>query len=368
MIRRRLTDIFSLDAAEESAVWESSNQLPVPTIDERAALYLRAIHAKHDFTEEEYSEARNLILDAMSADIASKMKVSNLPESVTPYRIAASFDASSEDTIEHQFQPHPLSPIETGGSSIRPVSPRAASALQAPYELSDQPDKSVELSLAQLQAAPPRRPSVKSPAWKSSKRSMSICAAAAIAASVVFFLVLAIPTSWFATDPNLSGSLSPRKPFEIKAEFAAPKQVETTAAPLGVDQFNTALIEGVPTHASDPEKTAELLKIARGLLVAGDIPAARSVLKPAAEAGDATAALELGATYDPIVLKELGVDRLSLRTIGTRAVKESGNTNLDTDSETIARDASMAKRWYQIAKDLGSAEASKRLERLSTVR
>jgi hypothetical protein len=53
MIRTRFADIFSLEFAEERAdgVRESSNHLRVPTIDERAALYLRAMHKKHDLRE-----------------------------------------------------------------------------------------------------------------------------------------------------------------------------------------------------------------------------------------------------------------------------------------------------------------------------
>jgi hypothetical protein len=39
-------------------------------------------------------------------------------------------------------------------------------------------------------------------------------------------------------------------------------------------------------------------------MVAGDIPNARLVLQQAAEAGNATAALELGATYDPTFLQQ----------------------------------------------------------------
>jgi hypothetical protein len=39
---------------------------------------------------------------------------------------------------------------------------------------------------------------------------------------------------------------------------------------------------------------------------ASDLPAARLAFQRAAEAGDATAALAMGATYDPIVLAKLG--------------------------------------------------------------
>jgi hypothetical protein len=43
--------------------------LPVPTLDERVSLYLRAVYGDREFTEEERSNARNALLDAMAAGI-----------------------------------------------------------------------------------------------------------------------------------------------------------------------------------------------------------------------------------------------------------------------------------------------------------
>jgi hypothetical protein len=60
-------------------------------------------------------------------------------------------------------------------------------------------------------------------------------------------------------------------------------------------------------------------------------------------------------TYDPIVV--------SLGNNPSQAVKQVVKGR-DSDPETMARDTTMALRWYQAAKDLGSAEASQRLERL----
>jgi len=59
--------------------WRSAGQPPLPTLDERANLYLRAIHGRDDFTDEEYSNARNLILDAMAAEVADNAEM-NFPE------------------------------------------------------------------------------------------------------------------------------------------------------------------------------------------------------------------------------------------------------------------------------------------------
>jgi hypothetical protein len=179
---------------------------------------------------------------------------------------------------------------------------------------------------------------------------MFICAGAAIAATVVFFLVPVISTSWFATTPKsfesqvVAVQSSPPTTFDIKAEFAA-KQVETTAAPLAVMPLRLGkdeLIRRVfPTDQIDTEEMANLLKRGRELVAAGDIPSARPVLKRAAEVGNASAALELGATYDPIVLEELRRHRLSVGNNPSQAINQVVKGR-ESDPETIARDITIA--------------------------
>jgi hypothetical protein len=93
------------------------------------------------------------------------------------------------------------------------------------------------------------------------------------------------------------------------------------------------------TPQPQPE-IAALVAGGRQLMVAGDIPNARLLLQQAAEANSATAALELGATYDPTVLQP---------------------------AMTHMGDVRMARLWYEKAKDLGSTEAAVRLERLKGV-
>ena len=79
-------------------------------------------------------------------------------------------------------------------------------------------------------------------------------------------------------------------------------------------------------------------------IVAGDLASARLVLQRAAEAGDSQAALMLAGTFDPIVLRDLGV-------LG------------------FSPDPAQARTWYQRAADAGLPEATRRLERLvKTVR
>lgn len=91
----------------------------------------------------------------------------------------------------------------------------------------------------------------------------------------------------------------------------------------------------------DRDEITTLYERSMSLVEQGDIASARLMLTRAAEAGDASSALALGATYDPDVLRKLGV-------LG------------------VAPDPARAQSWYTKAVELGSAEAVLRLERLAT--
>jgi len=89
----------------------------------------------------------------------------------------------------------------------------------------------------------------------------------------------------------------------------------------------------------DSEQVARMVKLGRDLLKHGDVGSARFLLKRAAIAGHAEAALGLGLSFDGTVLAQSGV-------LG------SGS------------DVGQAREWYERAIKLGSAEASRHLERL----
>src|SRR5262249_5696557 len=83
---------LALEANERQA--DVRNEvLPVPTLDERVTVYLRAIHGNREFTEEERSNARNALLDSMAAEIAAQVQPEVTEprplhpyEAPTPYR------------------------------------------------------------------------------------------------------------------------------------------------------------------------------------------------------------------------------------------------------------------------------------------
>jgi len=95
-----------------------------------------------------------------------------------------------------------------------------------------------------------------------------------------------------------------------------------------------------PVRKLAPEAIKLLVEQGDQFVAAGDLVTARTVFQRAAEAGDATAAMALAATYDPLMLARLGV-------VG------------------VQPDIEKARAWYQRAENLGLAEATRRLSQLA---
>jgi TPR repeat protein len=101
------------------------------------------------------------------------------------------------------------------------------------------------------------------------------------------------------------------------------------------------MISGDAIHHLDPNEIASSLRRGDGLIASGDLAAARLVLRRAADAGDARAAMTLAETYDPAILEKLGV-------------------------HGVVPDLAMARGWYEKAKQFGATEATQRLELLAS--
>lgn len=143
----------------------------------------------------------------------------------------------------------------------------------------------------------------------------------------------------------------PVKTTPIAGSSSSFPQPPTTQAAAGAPQAKAGeppVVERQPGQAAgaglsrqlDRDEIANLLKRGDLALQNGDVAAARLLLRRAAEAGDAQAALALAATYDPGVLKQLGA-------VGARA------------------DIAQARAWYEKAVAMGSAEATRRLLHLA---
>ena len=119
-------------------------------------------------------------------------------------------------------------------------------------------------------------------------------------------------------------------PVEAQQPAVAVAAAPAAAAPV---------VAAPPVRQLDADELATLMTRAKALLAAGDIPPARLLLERAAEAQEASAALMLAQTYDPVVL-------------GTQ------------DIRNITPDPAQARIWYQRAAQLGSADAQRRLSPL----
>jgi hypothetical protein len=121
---------------------------------------------------------------------------------------------------------------------------------------------------------------------------------------------------------------------------AKPALVEAAPAPAQA-QADTPDIPGFTPRKLDADETASLIARGQDLFTVGDIASARLMLRRAAEGGSAKAALGLAATYDPIVLGELGI-------------------------RGVPPDLALARAWYEKAKTFGSPDAPHRLELLAS--
>jgi TPR repeat protein len=133
------------------------------------------------------------------------------------------------------------------------------------------------------------------------------------------------------------------------AAVAPPAAPPPAAAPAAVTALPPAAAFPPPTadlpaaaptvKRLAPDEVAALLKRAKGLIAIGDFAPARLLLKRAADAQEAGAALLLAQTYDPAVLGK-------------------------QDMRSITPDPAKAREWYQKAAQYGSVDAQQRLSQM----
>ncbi len=121
---------------------------------------------------------------------------------------------------------------------------------------------------------------------------------------------------------------------------AAPPVTVATAAPSTITAPQP---QAETVRSLDPREVAALIRRGQDLLASGDVQSARLLLMRGAEARDARAALLVGTTYDPALLRQIGAD-------GPLA------------------DTAQARTWYQRAKEWGEPDAQRKLDALALSR
>jgi hypothetical protein len=145
----------------------------------------------------------------------------------------------------------------------------------------------------------------------------------------------------------VAASLQPTTNIESKPaedEAFVPQAVQGEGAPRAGEPGVTTPIDETSSPSEtaivlDPEDIKPLINRGRQFFDAGDVAAARLLFNRAANAGDVTAVVAMGTTYDPAVL-------------GSRGVRG------------IVADPQKARSWYEKAAQLGSAEGLRLLKTL----
>jgi hypothetical protein len=189
-----------------------------------------------------------------------------------------------------------------------------------------------------------------------------VAGAVGLAALAAFVVVGALPQSRLLATAAQDPQPQPARPDAIVPQPVATERVFIPAEPAALaERFAGVPVKAETEPAVTPRALAEpsvpapvlrplgreeiamLVKRSEELVAQGDIASARLMLTRAAEAGDARAALGLGATYDANVLRKLGV-------IG------------------VGGDTARARAWYEKAAEYGSGEATRRLEQFAQSR
>jgi hypothetical protein len=138
--------------------------------------------------------------------------------------------------------------------------------------------------------------------------------------------------------PVQQGALTREPAFEQPEPRRSPPTTTGVAESRRSSPPERASVSATSTANSQDVK----LLIDRGnqFFETGDVISARILFTRAANAGDATAAVASGATYDPIVLADRGV-------------------------RGVAADLGKARSWYERAKEMGSPEGPRRLQMLA---
>src|SRR5580704_10338750 len=152
-------------------------------------------------------------------------------------------------------------------------------------------------------------------------------------------------TSRLDTPKTLTQAGSPTAGLPITSadphsnQLAEAKKPVVQAEPAPATTQSLRVQEGRAARQLDAEEIAALINRGTDSLKSGELVSARLLLRRAAEAGSASAALMLGTTFDPLVIQQLGA-------IG------------------VVPDVTKARQWYEKAAELGSDAASQRLAKL----
>jgi hypothetical protein len=354
---------------------EKPNSLLLPTLDERVNLYLNAVYGPRESTEKERTEARNVLLDEIASKIdghdprSPGFRTANpdppidrpeigVPRVGRPAAASRSFKAPPDiyagvrETNERSFANMKIELanakeeyLHYKQQSEKSLSELKADLARAHKELLHYRKRQLATAHGgydrshDLTAESESRGRGDDFQPKPISRKSVIPAFAAIAASLIIAAIVVFPSTRFGTDKRSSE-------MKLALKRSAANRQSTHDEPLG-SKINDRF---------DSQQIVRLLKLGNELITNGSITGGRAVLKEAADAGSAAAALTLGATFDPNEIAK------QIKTSAPRAATE---VSMAGHPESMAPDIAKARYWYEKARGLGSTEAAERLNKLS---
>jgi hypothetical protein len=354
---------------------EKPNSLLLPTLDERVNLYLNAVYGPRESTEKERTEARNVLLDEIASKIdghdprSPGFRTANpdppidrpeigVPRVGRPAAASRSFKAPPDiyagvrETNERSFANMKIELanakeeyLHYKQQSEKSLSELKADLARAHKELLHYRKRQLATAHGgydrshDLTAESESRGRGDDFQPKPISRKSVIPAFAAIAASLIIAAIVVFPSTRFGTDKHSSE-------MKLALKRSAANRQSTHDELLG-SKINDRF---------DSQQIVRLLKLGNELITSGSITGGRAVLKEAADAGSAAAALTLGATFDP--------NEIAKKT-ETSAPRATTDVSMAGYPESMAPDIAKARYWYEKARGLGSTEAAERLNKLS---
>src|SRR5882672_5214680 len=307
MARTRILGALGVDADDSATIdtHEPIERLPLPTLDERASVYLRAVHGDRDFTSAEHVNARDLILEAMAAGIAAR--------GVTT-RDVTTRDITARDVTARDVTARDITTIDVTSSDVATGDVAARSDSNAPnavlqdlepimvpglvgdqdIEQSDDEPQDTASAFAKQSPAASQHPRI---SLLGEGRIFygiaAVCTAAIFAAALGY---------WAGTVSQTARSTPDNSRLAVQAPPADPSgQMAAGSDARVVAEAQRELASVLNVARPGPDEVAALLKQGRELVALGRFRVARLVLEQAAEAKSASAAFALGQTYDPLI-------------------------------------------------------------------
>jgi hypothetical protein len=335
MARTRILGALGVDADDSATIdtHEPIERLPLPTLDERASVYLRAVHGDRDFTSAEHGNARDLILEAMAAGIAARGVTTRdvTARDVTARDITA-IDVTTSDVTTGDVAAR--SDSNAPNAILQDLEPIMVPGLVGDQDIdqSDDAPQDTASAFARQSSAASQRPRM---SLLGEGRIFygiaAVCTAAIFAAALGY---------WAGTVSQTARSTPDNSRLAVQAPPADPSgQMPAGSDPRVVAEAQRELASVLNVARPGPDEVAALLKQGRELVALGKFRFARMLLEQAAEEKNASAAFAIGQTYDPLI------ERSAAR-------------------PDAPPDMALARAWYEKAKDLGSAEAAQRLSLL----